>query len=53
MEMLLTVLACSALFVAFGFMNRGREAAHGCGHCGETCVDESECKVLDLGDVRS
>ena len=53
MEVLLTVLTCSALFVAFGFMNRGSEAARGCGGCDESCVDESECKVFDLGDVKS
>jgi hypothetical protein len=53
MEMLLTVLTCSALFVAIGFMNRGRDEAEGCGHCDGACVDESDCKFLDLGDVRS
>jgi hypothetical protein len=52
-ESVLTVVACAALFAAFGFMNRGRDGSFGCGHCDGTCADESECKVHDLGEVRS
>lgn len=50
MGTLLTVLACAALFIGYGFMNRGREESHGCGHCDGTCADESDCKVYELGD---
>jgi hypothetical protein len=37
MEALLSALVLAALFVAFGFMNRGRERASGCG------CDPGEC----------
>lgn len=45
MEMLLTIVACSGMFVAIGFMNRGRESPPRCAGCDGTCLHESECQT--------